>query len=100
VTGVVKGLQLLPLLPWMFMMGASLMTVAALKILGLASTGAFLTLMGGGYFATTKSKPDESTVNIQAGKFLKICWQGAGALGLLVAGILLIVLAFRTSQIL
>jgi hypothetical protein len=98
---VVKSLHLLiPLLPWMFMMGGSLVTVAALKILGLASTGAFLTLMGGGYFATKKPKPGESTVNIEAGRFFKIGWQGAGAVGLLVAGILLIGLAFRTSQVL
>jgi hypothetical protein len=56
--------------------------------------------MGGGYFATGKSKLEQSTVNIEAGKFFKIGWQGAGAVGLLIAGILLIALAFHTSQIL
>jgi hypothetical protein len=59
-----------------------------------------LTWMGGGYFATGKPKLEQSTVNIEAGKFFKIGWQGAGAVGLLIAGILLIALAFHTSQIL
>jgi len=88
---------LVQLLPWLFMMGASLVTVAVLKLLGIISTGTFLTLMGGGYFAIKKPQPADSTVNIEAGQF-KIGWHGAGALGLIVAGILLILLGFWTYE--
>jgi hypothetical protein len=84
--------SLVQLVPLLFMMGASLVTVAVLKILGFASMGAFLTLMGG-HLVTQKSQSADSTVNIEVGK-MKIGWQGAGALGLIVAGILLIALGF------
>jgi hypothetical protein len=90
--------QLIPLLPFMYMLGASLVTAAVLKILGLVSTGAFLTLMGGGYFANKKPKAAESTVNIETGKFFKIGWQGPASVGLMVAGVLTILLAFWTTQ--
>jgi amino acid transporter len=86
-------LVLVQLVPWLFMMGGSLVTVAVLKFLGVLSTGTFLTLMGGGFLATKKPQPTDSTVKIEVGK-IKIGWQGAGALGLIVAGILVIVLAF------
>ena len=86
--------ELMPLVPWMFMLGASLVTVAVLKILGIVSTGAFLTLMGGNYFVNKKPKAAESTVNIETGKFFKIAWQGPAAVGLMVAGVLTILLAF------
>ena len=83
------------LVPWLFMVGGSLVTVAILKFLGILSTGTFLTLMGGGYLATKKPQATDSTVNIEVGK-IKIGWQGAGALGLIVAGILVIMLGFWT----
>jgi hypothetical protein len=84
---------LVQLVPWLFMMGGGLLTVAVLKFLGALSTGTFLTLMGG-YLATKKPQPtDYSTVNMEVGK-IKIGWQGASTLGLIVAGILVIVLAF------
>jgi hypothetical protein len=89
------------LLPWLFIMGGSLLTMAVLKILaagalaGTTLAGTFLTLVASGHFATRKPQPADSTVNIEAGKF-KISWQGAGVLGLMVAGILLILLGFWT----
>ena len=83
----------------MFMMGGSLLTVAVLKLLGLISTGAFLTLMGGSYFVTNKSKPNEGAVTIKARKLFKIGWQGSAMVGLIVAGILIILFAFRLQQI-
>ena len=55
-------------------------------------TGTFLTLMGG-HLATKKPQLADSAVNIEVGK-IKIGWQGASALGLIVAGILVIVLGF------
>jgi hypothetical protein len=83
------------------MMGASLLTIAVLKILaagalaGTTLAGTFLTLMASGHFATKKPQPADSTAYIEAGKF-KIGWQGAGVFGLMVAGILLILLGFWT----
>jgi len=83
---------------FLFGMGASLSAAAALKHLGLVVSGLFLTIFGVFLAVTSGSPQDVNAVKIELGT-LKVAWQGAAGLGCMVAGALLMILAYSLHQI-
>ena len=86
-----------PLARNLVQIGASLFAAKEALKLGLAGAGLFLTILGGFLAAARHSKHDIATVEIKVGES-KVAWRGVAALGCIVAGILILLLAFSSHQ--
>ena len=78
------------LLPLIATLGITFVTIVGVKtFLGITFGGMFLTLSG--YVLPPHSR-DTSSANIEAGP-VKVRWRGIASMGLLVAGVLMLILA-------
>jgi len=78
------------LLPVIITLGITFVTIVGVKaFLGITFGGMFLTLSG--YVLPSHSR-DSNSANLEAGP-VKVRWQGAASMALLVAGVLMLILA-------
>jgi hypothetical protein len=78
------------------LMGVGTVGITVMLKFGVAALGALLTFVGGVHGGADAG--DRNRVDIKAGKF-EVSWNGAARVGMIVAGILLIILAFMHDHV-